>query len=369
MGAGFSKPFGLPTMKEFLEKIWWEAPAKFKDAYRLMLLAKAHGSDIWAQVSKNYNERCFGPKDVNIISHQEDLESILDFLNKAQSMDLDNFSFLATNACIGVDSQEIIFYPFTLYTNSPKIRSLQDEEARKVFKKEIRNLRDYMKRYVVKRCLKFREEKIHTLCKPLFDFFFEFLKMAEVWIATTNYDPIIEEYCKKSGTELICGFEHTSTYSEGIWKPEKFHKFLSKKNIRLIKLHGSCTWYKLNNRLLRIDAAINALPGKGIEPENAVIYPGEEEEFTDLFQIFTETLLKKVDGCIAIGYSFRDKRITDIFKLALKRIYLMIVDPQAKTIVNKFERQKDKIMPVNNELTEENLEELKRKFIEFVNKI
>ena len=91
LGAGFSKPFGLPTMKEFLEKIWWEVLPKCKNVYQLMLLAKVYGSDIWTQVSKNYNERCFGHKDVNIISHREDLESILDFLNKAQSMDLDNF--------------------------------------------------------------------------------------------------------------------------------------------------------------------------------------------------------------------------------------------------------------------------------------
>ncbi|MHA1742659.1 MAG: SIR2 family protein [Candidatus Heimdallarchaeota archaeon] len=296
------------------------------------------------------------------------------FLNKAESEDLDSFAFLVLNAYIGRGSQGIHLHPFTLFTNSPEILSLQDQQARELFKQEIHKLREYIKSYVVERCFQFKKEKIDSLCEPLFNFFFDFLKITELWVATTNYDPIIEEYCKKSGIELICGFEHSSTYPEGIWKPEKFGEFRNERNIRLVKLHGSCTWYKLNNQLLRIDAGINVLPGKGIKPTNVVIYPAEEEEILDepyvsLFRIFSQVLFKKIDGCIVIGYSFRDKRITSIFQEALKRIHLMVVDPQAKVIVEEFKDRKDKIIPVNEELTEGNLERLKRKFIDFLNKL
>jgi len=373
LGAGFSKPFGLPTMREILKEIRDKvisSSANLSNIYQLILLAKAFSNPaIWPKIK----ESPLGYEEINLISKKDDIESILGFLNKLESSDLDSFVYLTTNTCFALNTGHFSRHHFPLYTNSPTIRSLEDEETRKTFREKIKELKIFIKDHIVRRCWQFKVEKAIAFCRSFFDFMYNSVGN-EIWVFTTNYDPIIEEYCEEeSHIDLIDGFDR-ATRTKGIWEPEKFDKYPSaRKLLKLVKLHGSCNWYEIKGKILCIPAEVRALAG-GVEPKNSLIYPTQQKEifarspFRELFQLFQRVLLNEADGCIIIGYSFRDDIIKRIFQKALEKIQLMVIDQEASKIVENFPN-KERITLVNKKLSGEELGEVQKDFISFFNKV
>lgn len=371
LGAGFSKLFGLPTMREILKEIR-PSSINLSTIYQLILFAKVFSNPaIWPKIKDSPLEY----KEIDLISQKEDIESILKFLNKLESSDLDSFVYLTTNTYFYLNTGCFSRRHFPLHTNSPVRRSLEDEETRKTFKEKIKELKIFIKDYIVRRCWQFKVEKAVTFCRPFFDFMYNSVGN-EIWVFTTNYDPIIEEYCEEeSQIDLVDGFDRT-TRAKGIWKPEEFDKYPSaRRSLKLVKLHGSCNWYEIKGEILCIPAEVKSLAG-GIEPKNSLIYPTQQKEvfarspFRELFQLFQRLLLNEADGCIIIGYSFRDDIIKGIFQKALKKIQLMVIDREASKIVENFPN-KERITLVNKELSGElkEVQELQKDLISFFNKI
>ncbi|MHA1742658.1 MAG: hypothetical protein ACTSV6_00225 [Candidatus Heimdallarchaeota archaeon] len=67
LGAGFSKPFGLLTMREFLKGIFKSISSELADGYRLILAAKASTPDIWKKSRKGSS---IGSDELDVISEK-----------------------------------------------------------------------------------------------------------------------------------------------------------------------------------------------------------------------------------------------------------------------------------------------------------
>lgn len=152
-------------------------------------------------------------------------------------------------------------------------------------------------------------------------------------IFTLNYDATIEIFCENQGL----------TYTDGVypyWNEKDFDK---KNDINLYKLHGSLYW-------LRTDRKIFKVPIKGLKLSQVsyltdepvyemMIYPAIQKNkqlatYSWLSQKFRDELSVS-ELCIIIGYSFRDKDIKESISEALtlnRKLWLIIIDPNANLI-------------------------------------
>jgi hypothetical protein len=371
-GAGFLKPFGLPTMKEFLADIYNHVHSlqnEFSDIFDLILRSKFYGFS-------NNAPNSFGTEEVKILLQNEDLESILEFIN-LQERELDSFIYLISYVNYDMGTKRFFSQNFPLYTNSSSRKSLVDAKGRDAFKKKITKLKGTIKKYIANRCWSFNEIKIKTLLVPFFDSLFRSIEPC-TWVFTTNYDLIIENYCRLTETELICGFKHSTKHPEGIWSPQEFLTNTDEKTIKLVKIHGSCDLYEIKGNICRIPAQVSEFSAADVNPESLLIYPAEKGDvfsktpFKELFRLFRDVLLNDVDGCIIIGYSFRDEIIRDVFSNALdrKKIFMLIIHPNASRIVEEFfSKHKSRIVPINIKFEETELAEIKRESYLFFNKL
>lgn len=157
-------------------------------------------------------------------------------------------------------------------------------------------------------------------------------------IFTLNYDGTIEFHCEKEGIRYSDGFNP-------YWDPQSFS---SKLDIHLYKLHGSLYWFKG-----KTSPAIK-VPIKGLDTRNIryltdekvselMIYPEIEKNkesviYSHISQQFKDELLK-VDVCVIIGYSFRDRDITDAINESLlinPNLWLVLVSPHASKTKEDF---------------------------------
>jgi len=294
---------------------------------------------------------------------QKDLEGLLWLLEKLKGPELDSFLHVICNTAVDCSNQTVFKERFPLYTNTSHVKSLQEEEGRDIFKEKIAQLYGAVRDYIVERMMKFDTDKVTKVYGPFLDFLYEHIG-DHLWIFTTNYDPVIENYCRSRGdVKLICGFKHTSNRPEGIWNPDLFFEGprYGEKTLRLVKLHGSCDWYEESGNIYRIPAGGNIVLAGGRRPKNLLVYPADErgifrEPFYDLFRICQELCLEEVEGCVVIGYSFRDIAIRWIFEKLQRKAQLAIIHPRAEEIVESHFSSiggKDKFKPIAAKFGEE----------------
>ncbi len=141
-------------------------------------------------------------------------------------------------------------------------------------------------------------------------------------IFSVNYDLVVESLCE----------EFFLTYTDGFlvnWQPELFSN--PTYQIRLYKLHGSFVWYQsvLGERvkipILNYDNTLNYLANDRIN--SMMVYPKREkrEPFQELLQIFRKKLLT-LDRLIIIGYSLRDQELTEIIVRGMQKNQNLIVE-------------------------------------------
>ncbi len=133
-------------------------------------------------------------------------------------------------------------------------------------------------------------------------------------IFTTNYDVSLD-------TIFLESLELKDEYSDGFvgdiagayWKSD----FKGKK-YRYFKLHGSVSWKKHNDGIIRV-------PFHSSTPldDNILLYPGEhkqpsKEPFKTLYNQL-QVKLSEAEVFIIIGFSFRDPLINELFLIALER--------------------------------------------------
>ena len=154
-------------------------------------------------------------------------------------------------------------------------------------------------------------------------------------IITTNYDNVLETYCKQVKLDLVNGFESSylgdSRTWNNVWKDEK-------NSLRLIKMHGSVTWQKDDN-----DAVLEiSRPGLRDADRDVMIAPtlGEKDYGDSIFPPLMDrfkTVLDETELLIVVGFSFKDPEIKHMILNRLKRsdenpcpMRLLYVDPIPK---------------------------------------
>ena len=155
----------------------------------------------------------------------------------------------------------------------------------------------------------------HKSIEHMYDMIWKAMKNSrtdEFQVFTTNYDTVMEEYCKEANLDIVNGFKpyrHLSRIWAGEWTTGA-NNFL-----HLTKLHGSINWYRdADGEIVEIGGA-----GQRDADNDVTIAPTEgakdysREPFSTLMDHF-KTEIEKVDVLLVIGFSYRDADITNIIK-------------------------------------------------------
>jgi len=178
------------------------------------------------------------------------------------------------------------------------------------------------------------DDIVNTLLTPVFDLLQS--KSDEIVIFTTNYDRAIEEYCSKDDNRYFCvdGFKLHHDSARFIWNKGDFSyadAITDKTKVFLFKLHGSLNWKKHT----RYGIERTTYERKPTDPnyeEDFLIYPtlspkeesNGREPYNAILKKFDD-IMKSVDVCIVIGFSFRDDHINEIFKTFIANGKIFIV--------------------------------------------
>lgn len=209
-------------------------------------------------------------------------------------------------------------------------------------------------------------QKASTVYSPLLTL----VNNSRVDIFTTNYDSVIEQYCKGSEWKLIDGFKYDEESELKKWNPLLFDENTDRKCITLYKLHGSLNWKQHKKHgIVKLD--VEKIMKDNWEYDDDLLIkptltPKEEEgyePFKTLFSHFDERI-KRDNTCVVIGYSFRDRRVNEIFNEFLKGgNKLVIVSPTAsedfnKNFVTKFNKDSYSCVFIEEELNFDGAEKL-----------
>jgi hypothetical protein len=290
IGAGFSKPAGVPLMTEFVSLFEERLKSKGKGYHNYFLTIKK----FMAKTSS---------------SNRPDLEVLMDILYR-----------LADGNTVEMSTwQEKV--EFTAF----------DQEIRKDTKSELENL-------IREKCIINPDTKLDDI-SPLNDIF-KAIKPLDIF--SVNYDDVLEVFCYKNKYTLEDGF---ALY----WDPTRFDD-LDRIDVRLLKLHGSVLWYRTEEGayykvLLKVPREYNKLV-TGEQLEQLIAYPiaGKPIHVAPLAYAMNELRkrLEEVSQCIIIGYSMRDKHLIDIFIEALRRnerLKLILVNPNPFKILKDLKHK------------------------------
>lgn len=157
--------------------------------------------------------------------------------------------------------------------------------------------------------------------------FFERLKAraydrsSDVWVFTTNYDLLLEDACTEVGLKMVNGFVGATTrfFSEREFslisgtKTERKFSPEGGLTIRLIKLHGSVSWYRKNERIF--EAAPNAISEAEtrcmVLPRRTKVIETLSRPYDRLFHLSSSILGNRCKYLISAGFSFGDSHINE----------------------------------------------------------
>ena len=156
--------------------------------------------------------------------------------------------------------------------------------------------------------------------------FFETLKARSfgqrrtVWVFTTNYDVLFEAAAARTGVVLENGF---SGATERYFDPERFRIISGrargksfepdgKLTVKLVKLHGSLSWFRDGANLLETNptALPPATPRILIPPRRTKSIETLDAPFNSLFTLGREVLGKECKYLVTCGFSFSDEHIS-----------------------------------------------------------
>lgn len=282
LGAGASAPMGIPTMRQFTKDFveLGERPENRQDiGYWLRDLRRVTGTGAW------------------------DLEQLLVLIRQAKNVNND--------VGVGLLSKN-------LFREGSKNKKRFDEWIKSIgydFKKIERILLEYIRT----RCLNPNIER----AKEIYSKIFPISKKCILEIFTTNYDPTLENVCVELGYN----------YSDGFYPDKKIGAFkwneglLGNDKINIYKIHGSVTWYKKDNYVLKFPADISKAPGI----DTLMVYPTESKEilnppFSHIHRKLEKVLFES-NMCMVVGHSFGDDYIRTLFLDRLReknfRIYFI----------------------------------------------
>ena len=300
LGAGASVQFGMPTTKEFKNKLF--ATPELKDQGTVEKILK--------------------------IQEFKDHEIMKELLNVPDYKDIEH-------VLRGIKDIEDIGKCGKKFLNF--LKTSDKQHLRLDFDRMLKEL-DLCKKIINKYVYEFYSfdkneiEKIKTHYDSLLESIFD----GKINIVTTNYDQIIEEYVRHTKGKTPCdGFKHDESINKNVFRQDNFDENQNDVDtINIYKLHGSLNWKKINDDIIRQDIEEQNRE----ESENILIYPTldpkdglDGEPFASINDKFEEHM-DITDVCVVVGYSFRDCHINDIFKqFVMSGKKLIIVSPTVES--------------------------------------
>lgn len=281
LGAGFSAPFDIPTMKPFLQSFINTAKRKYPGLFATL---KYHLSKL---------------------PPESDIESLLSSLNNAERLPSS--------------------WP-------PHVQMTEDLVK---WAQESRLLKSHLASYIIERCELFDRDRASTVIGPLLERLSTSSIVQEVHLVTTNYDRIIEHVCESHNVSLSDGFGHPIHELVAPWTRDFSGR------LKLYKIHGSVTYYvdKQSDReptFLRLDRGY-PLPspdylltrsGHGIEP--LMVLPTLEKDalgdpYGHLHNLFVESI-SRTKLVVTIGTSLRDAQLVSAINYSAPSVVVLLVD-------------------------------------------
>ena len=280
-GAGFSTPYGIPTMRPFLDSFRKMAKQKYPDLHDTL-------------------ERHF-----KALEDDSDIEALLSSLGKAER----------------------------LVEAMPHGATIPEEYE--VWQKKSRYLKSHLISYIIEQCERYDKDLVTQVLSPGLQELYDLAGLDNIHIFTTNYDRVIEHACNVSGVEFSDGFGSTDNELVAPWT-----RFFDKK-MRIYKLHGSVSYYVDQKgdgapSFLRLDRGY-PLPGpnfrlsrEGNELEPMMVLPTLEkdalgEPYSHLNHLFTE-IVSHTLLVVAVGTSLRDKHIVSAINYNKDNVVVLLVD-------------------------------------------
>lgn len=326
VGAGASKPFGIPTMTEMTE-----------DFEKELKKSSLPGITLFDEIKRRL-------KDYQYF----DVESLITVLQNI--VNIDKLSTVLNNPSV---------HYFLSNRTGDTARAIQSEkQITEPHRNEAEELLKQVKQFIADSCkMKERPFEIYT---ELFDYanlkynrfsFKDLIKRDSYAIPnhkvfTTNYDLVLEGYCvNKRFPEWECGRLKTGELK--IAEKDNQVLYSSNRNIfQIYKLHGSVNWYVDEQGYMSWSSEAakvgeTTLAGQKIEKQ-LLIYPVSEkytfrEPFYDMFHHLKKCLLR-CKGCYVVGYSFRDDDILGLFHDAMELngdLQLYLIDTKVQNIVEE----------------------------------
>ena len=282
-GAGFSAPFGVPTMKPLLRSFVEFAERKYLDL-----------SDALREHLQKLDD-------------ESDIEELLRNLE------------LAVTVQDGLRPSAPV---------SDKVVKWQEESS---------VLRAHLVSYIIECCERFDRELAVKQLSPFFKKLKETASVDSICVATTNYDRIIEFVCEEIGLKYADGFAEGAKTVSARWDG----RFGGK--MHLYKLHGSVTYYvertdKDGSHFWRLDRGY-PLPGpefrlnrQGHELEPLMVLPSPEKEtsqdpYGQLNHRFAQQM-SKTKIVVAVGTSMRDSDLVSAFNYNAENVVVLLVDKE-----------------------------------------
>ena len=281
LGAGFSEPFGIPTMKPFLQSFRDTALRKYPE--------------LESTLKKHFDR----------LSDESDIEALLTSLNSAEGLQ----GSLPPGADIGAE-----------------LASWQNDS---------RILKAHLVSYIIDRCERFDQEESVRVLAPLLKSTVDATRSGTICFATTNYDRVIEYVCSVEGVKFSDGFGGHEEAVSAAWTGA------FEERVHLYKLHGSVTYYgeresSARESCFRLDRGY-PLPGpdfrltlEGSALEPLMVLPTLEKETLDdpygqLNHRFVE-MMSRSQVVVAIGTSLRDKDLVSALNYNSEERVVLLVD-------------------------------------------
>lgn len=173
-------------------------------------------------------------------------------------------------------------------------------------------------------------EDINAVRAPTLDThirFFQALKRKigpraeRVWLFTTNYDLVLESAAAEVGVPTYNGFEGIYKRYCSIDRLQLRYGSVSNQrfeerremSVRLVKLHGSVSWYRANDIVFESFGDMSDDVGRAmILPRRTKVLDVLEQPFNQLFRLADRVLGVDCKYLVTCGYSFRDEHVNEL---------------------------------------------------------
>ena len=292
LGAGFSAPFNIPTMRPFLRSFREFANRKYPSLYDTL------------------------EKHIQKLTDESDIEGLLSNLSKAEAL---------PSAMPSSDHMNVELHRWA---------------------SESRSIKAYLVSYIIEKCEQFDRKKAEKDIALFLNRLNSSNELSEVYFFTTNYDRILEYVSEYVGIELNDGFGTSETELVAPWTGDFSGK------MRLYKLHGSVTYYGDRRQhaeareFLRLDRGYPLpdpdfrLSRQGRELEPLMVLPTLEKEamedpYGNLMHVFRETL-SRGGLVIAMGTSLRDAHLVSAMNYSNEKIVALVIDNEPESAIKQI---------------------------------